>query len=548
MTLYVAIIGLGTLAGILFNVLMNKRVIFKVIGIIVTLITGTFACCVVLFPYAFFNSYNNLVIKLALTAVLLIVIYISARMIVNAVSTIKRQKSAEEDKEKLKAEAEKDEVSVASFALKNRVRDIISADKTAKSPAQRVSVNFENYPPKYASGKAVKEEPAQSAPVPKADTGQSAAKQTFKQTLKDADEKILSESKAFVETSRITSREAGKAAADKRPEAAGKSGAASKLGIEYEQPAQKVEVKEAVLKPAGTEPKPTVQPAAIAAEKLAEETVKQGAEETKPEAGSSKAVEVLIDMFVTDAAAKQSLVEYDAEAPVEEAAAEQAAEEATAITVAVPETPATAPMEETAAEQAEEEAATDVIAAETEAMIMAFAGEASAKPEETKAVEAAEAGAAPAEQVAAEQKEEPAEQTEAPEQVSAEANVEQKPEPAVEESEPGPAVEPAAEVAGEPEAAVAQSGAADKFAALIAKARELISDGKYIYAAELLQMCSDRSEDKTQRKQADILIIECLASSHQNGEARSKWVEFLSKQYTLDEDDKIMLKRVMSSL
>ena len=98
-------------------------------------------------------------------------------------------------------------------------------------------------------------------------------------------------------------------------------------------------------------------------------------------------------------------------------------------------------------------------------------------------------------------------------------------------------------------AAEQQSAAApDRYAAIIIKARELISEGKYVYAAELLQICSDRSEDEQQRKQADILIIECMALSGKGDEARNKWVEFINKRYTLSEDDKANLKRVMSSL
>ncbi len=631
MTLYVAIIGLGTLAGILFNIIMNKRVIYKVIGIVITLATGTFACCVVLFPYNFFDSYTNLIIKLSLSAVLLVVIYISARMIVNAVSTIKGGKDTKADKDKLKAEPVAEEISVASFALKNRVKDIITADKTVRSPAQKVSVNLENYSPKYAAVKATKEE---------THSAQSAAKQTFGQALKDADEKILSQSKSLTESVGA----AVKTGADKPADAELVSAAALKPddakpapGATYEQPEQKVgaDVKagaetrasEPVLEePAGSdvsETKPEAQGAealdalinkfvkdkpadaelvsaavlkpddakrALGAmyeqpEQKAGADVKAGAEtkvsepalekpaksdvsETKPEAQGAKAVDVLIDKFVKDkAAGSQGLAEYETEAKAEEQAAvagqAEAKPEEAAAEVKAEEAAAEAKAEEqiVLAGQAEvkaEDAAAEAKAEEQAAVV----GQAEAKPEEAVAEAKADETAAVIEQTEA-KLEEAAAEAKTEEQAVVAGQTEAKPEEAAAEAK---AEEAAAEVKTEETAAVIEqteakpeeqavvagqavsAAAPDRYAAIIIKARELIKEGKYVYAAGLLQMCSDRSEDEQQRKQADILIIECLALSDKGGEARNKWVEFLNKQYTLGEDDKANLKRVMSSL
>ena len=599
MTLYVAIIGLGTLAGILFNIIMNKRVIYKVIGIVITLATGTFSCCVVLFPYNFFDSYTNLIIKLSLSAVLLVVIYISARMIVNAVSTIKGGKDTKADKDKLKAEPVAEEISVASFALKNRVKDIITADKTVRSPAQKVSVNLENYSPKYAAVKATKEE---------THSAQSAAKQTFGQALKDADEKILSQSKSLTESVGA----AVKTGADKPADAELVSAAALKPddakpapGAMYEQSEQKVgaDVKagaetrasEPVLeKPAGSdvsETKPEAQGAealdalinkfvkdkpadaelvsaavlksndakpALGAmyeqpEQKAGADVKAGAEtkasepvleepagsdvsETKPEAQGAKAVDVLIDKFVKDkAAGSQGLAEYETEAKAEEQAAvagqTEAKPEETAAEVKAEEQIVLAGQAEVKAEEAAAEAKAEDTAAVIE--------QTEAKPEEAVAEAKAEETAAVIEQTEA-KLEEAAAEAKTEEQAVVAGQTEAKPE------------EAAAEAKAEEQIVIAEqavsAAAPDRYAAIIIKARELIKEGKYVYAAGLLQMCSDRSEDEQQRKQADILIIECLALSDKGGEARNKWVEFLNKQYTLGEDDKANLKRVMSSL
>ncbi|MGE5494510.1 MAG: hypothetical protein ACM3S4_04315 [Burkholderiales bacterium] len=516
MTLYVAIIGLGTLAGILFNIIINKRVIYKVIGIVITLATGTFACCVVLFPYNFFDSYTNLIIKLALSAVLLVVIYISARMIVNAAASIKESKNNKADKDKSKAEQKAEELSVASHALKNRVKDIIAADKGVKSPAQKVSVNFDNYTPKYAAGKAAKEE-AQSAQGQKAE--QIAAKQTFSQALKDADEKILSQTKVFTESE--AAAKADKPAYAERVSAASKDEAKPKPGA-IKEPEQKAGAEEKT----GTEMKVS-EPVL---EKPAEE--KPDVLETKPEAQDIKASDALADKFTKYAAAgSQWLAEYEAEDKPEK-------------TVDKEETTAETKAEEQAiaAEQAVVTEQVEVKPEETAAE--AKAGEQAVAAEQAEAKEETAAEAKAEEQVVA------AEQAEAtPEGTAVEAKAEEQA-VVVEQTETKPE-EAAAEAKAEEQAVSAeqQSAAApDRYAAIIIKARELISEERYVYAAELLQICSDRSEDEQQRKQADILIIECLALSGKGDEARSKWVEFLNKRYTLSEDDKANLKRVMSSL
>jgi hypothetical protein len=516
LTLYVAIIGLGTLAGILFNVIINKRVIYKVIGIIITLVTGTFACCVVLFPYNFFDSYTNLIIKLSLSAVLLIVIYISARMIVNAVSTIRGGKDTETAKDKRKTEPVIEEAGVASFALKNRVKDMITADKEVKNPAQRVSVNFNNYSPKNASGKEAKEEP-QSAHG----TAQSDAGQTFKQILKDADDRALSESKAFAESSgpAVTGKPA-----DSGLKAVGSHGGVkTEQGILYGQPERKDGAEAGAAEPAGiVEPKA----AGSVPEKQAEEAFEMKIAEARLETPEVKALEALIDMYVKDSSSgTHSFVEYEDEeqdaAVAEEAVKEETPEvvaEGKAVDIAV------------AGEEAVKEETPEVVA-EGKAGDIAVAAEEAVKEEtpevvaEDSAVEIAVAG----EEVVKEEEPEAAAEGNAGDVAVAEEEADAK-------------------LAEQPAAESASGTASDKYAAIITKAGELMKESKYIYAAELLQMCSDRSEDKQQRKQADILIIECLALSDKGAEARSRWVEFLNKQYMLDEDDKINLKRVMSSL
>jgi hypothetical protein len=76
---------LGTLVGIIINVLLNqKSIIYFVIGSVVILLTGTLACFVIYYPF-YFRSFHNLIISLVLAGVFIMAIYIGLRLIVNTI-------------------------------------------------------------------------------------------------------------------------------------------------------------------------------------------------------------------------------------------------------------------------------------------------------------------------------------------------------------------------------------------------------------------------------------------------------------------------------
>ena len=88
----------------------------------------------------------------------------------------------------------------------------------------------------------------------------------------------------------------------------------------------------------------------------------------------------------------------------------------------------------------------------------------------------------------------------------------------------------------------------DKYSILLDKAIELIGDGKYIYALQLLKVCLSGPSSFTQQKQADIMTLECLILSKQYDHAQKKWLEVLNKMYILESTDKLRLKQLLSLL
>ncbi len=86
MLFYVIILGFGALAGVIINILINQKdVVYTVIGSIVILLTGAFACFVLYYPF-YFDSFRSMLMTLSIGAVFFIVIYIALRLLVNAVS------------------------------------------------------------------------------------------------------------------------------------------------------------------------------------------------------------------------------------------------------------------------------------------------------------------------------------------------------------------------------------------------------------------------------------------------------------------------------
>ena len=92
------------------------------------------------------------------------------------------------------------------------------------------------------------------------------------------------------------------------------------------------------------------------------------------------------------------------------------------------------------------------------------------------------------------------------------------------------------------------TAATDRYASLVDKAAELIGYGKYIYAAQLLQLFLNNAEAGAITKRADIMLLECLVMSEQFEQAQKKWLEVLNKMYILEPADKIQLKEILIRL
>lgn len=88
----------------------------------------------------------------------------------------------------------------------------------------------------------------------------------------------------------------------------------------------------------------------------------------------------------------------------------------------------------------------------------------------------------------------------------------------------------------------------DKFTLVIDKATEMMANSKYRYASELLKACLNGASSTSQKKQADILLLECLIVSGQYDSAQKKWLEVLNKMYILEPSDKIKLKQLLLML
>ena len=82
MLLYFTAIGLGAFLGISINLWLNKNAIYRIVGTVIILSAGIFACFVILNPL-YFSSYAHLVFMLVLTSVLFVGIFIVARIVIN---------------------------------------------------------------------------------------------------------------------------------------------------------------------------------------------------------------------------------------------------------------------------------------------------------------------------------------------------------------------------------------------------------------------------------------------------------------------------------
>ena len=93
----------------------------------------------------------------------------------------------------------------------------------------------------------------------------------------------------------------------------------------------------------------------------------------------------------------------------------------------------------------------------------------------------------------------------------------------------------------------AESAQPSRFDSLIAKVEELVKEGKYNYAARIAEACLELAPP-SERKRADIMLLECLVLSNKIEQARKKWLEVLNKMYILEPNDKLKLKEILEKL
>ncbi len=92
------------------------------------------------------------------------------------------------------------------------------------------------------------------------------------------------------------------------------------------------------------------------------------------------------------------------------------------------------------------------------------------------------------------------------------------------------------------------NAAFERFAAIIAKAEELMGQAKYLYAIQLLEACVIGTQHESQQKEANILLLECYVRSNQYRLAQTKWLEIIKKKYALEPAERMKLKEIMTEL
>jgi hypothetical protein len=557
---YLIIIGLGVLAGVLINILINqKNLVYSVIGSVILLLTGAFACFVIYYPF-YFASFQNLIWTLALMAVILIVVYIGLRLIVNMVmsrnnspafaetlasktepvqyKTVRVQKSKPtRARKKMIGSVEVTRIDKASLQAKGKKS--AEAEKTEHPLPAKPRVDIA---PSLAAGAKA---PASQEPFSE-----------ILGTMVVPDELIMQSTSGepiqpgTVEETTVTSAQASiieEAPEPTQPETV-KLSVEPVAPIEGAEPVLIADVKEALELTQPETVKLSVEPAAPieeAAEPMLTADVEQALEPTLPET---------VELSVEPAA------------PIEEAepvlTAEEAPEPTQPETVELSDEPA-APIEEAAepvltadVEEAPEPTQPETFELSVEPVVPIEEAPAPTQPE---TFELSVEPVAPIEEAAESML--TADVEEAPELTQPET-VELSVEPAApieEAAEPVPtadveeALEPTqpetVKLSVEPAAPIEEAAepVPDRFSALFAKAEELVKEGKYNYAVRMAEACLNYAAPP-QRKHADIMYLECLVLSNQFEQAQKKWLEVLNKMYILEPADKIKLKEILEKL
>jgi hypothetical protein len=539
---YVIIIGLGALAGVLINILINQRnLIYSVIGSLVILLTGAFACFVLYYPF-YFRSYYNLIITLVIMAVIIIAIYVGLRLIVNVVMSRNSHPAFADNPGSDAAPVQGKSIRVAqSRPAKNRRKKTIGnvevariGKATLQAPRPKPSKPESVTPAKVnvrdaqlqnaASAPAsvsvaskheeVKREPL-AAParieidLPEKIRPKQPAAESIMNNLENTAPETVVNKPQFVKAEISFTTEAREMAEE------------SLSSIDAKMALDKPPISETVMSPASTTTIVEEGPAVVP-----EETI-----EEQVEAILEKEMATVAKGFIEEpiqAAIEEEKISTP-EVPIEEPTEAIVENETATVTEEI--------IEESVQATFEEETAA---VAETVSEIPAQA----AIQEETAALPEAESE----EQAEVIVKEETAAAAEVTSEEPVQAIIEEEILTAAEETNEELLSVAAVENKNEELQPATNSPQQDRVDAIIAKARELVNEGKYTYASQLIQACFNQATSAEQQKQADIVLLECLVLSNQIESARKKWLEVLNKMYILEPTDKIKLKEILEKL
>ena len=531
MLFYVIILGFGALAGIIINILINqKNLVYTIIGSIVILFTGAFACFVLYYPF-YFDSFRSLITTLMIATVFFIVIYVALRLIVNTVvpqqepitqpdADSRRQMSKQPTHNRSsytgrigKVKTKTIENVEVTRINKSVIQSVKTAELTASKAPASTSVSTMRTNNIFTADKI---EPARAAFTPTAVSGvelkarlpETAAVQVDEETAIMAEALSVPIPRAIADIP--VCQEAAHIEEQPVPEPEAAAALTDEEAVDSLIPAQELEA------------------AAIPTDDKTVDAMEISVRE-------SDAASVLTGTGAIDAM----------EIPAQELeAAAIMGDDDTVDSVEIP------------FQEPEADAMTDDITADFLEISSALNPEADAIPRDDETVDAMvipaqepEAAAVPRDADTVDSVEIPVQEPESayaelPDHAP-EVAADMQREECVDDSS---SAQKAPDQPNEISTPIQSVSVTDKYSLLLDKAMELIGDGKYIYALQLLEVCLGGPSSFSQQKQADILSLECLILSEQYDRAQKKWLEVLNKMYILESTDKIRLKQLLSTL
>ena len=553
---YVIILGFGALAGVIINILINqKNLVYTVIGSIVILLTGAFACFVLYYPF-YFDSFRSLIMALIIAAIFFIVIYVALRLIVNTVVSNHEPLTQPDADSRSQMSKQPAHVRSSNIGRIGRVKTktienvevtrinkaVIQSVKTSTLTASKASSSSNVSPIRVANNiSAEQAEPTRAAFTSAAVSSEELKAQLHETAVVHTDEEANIAQPLPVQVPEATvnrpmDQEAGRIAEQpvREPEST-----AVRMDAETVD-----SVEELVQEPETV----GINEAAFIVQDMPFQRYESTAVQMDAEAVDS--VEELVQEPETAGINEAAYIVQEMPFQRYEAATQMDAEAVDSVEELVQE-PETADINEAAF------IVQDMPFQRCEATADQMAAEAVDSAE--RPVEESEAAIVPTGEEAAYTAELPvhepqaaAVQTDAEAVDSVEMPVQESEaaaEPQLDEDEVVPnSVQETPSQPNEVSTSEQPISVPDKYSILLDKAIELIGDGKYIYALQLLKVCLSGPSSFTQQKQADIMTLECLILSKQYDHAQKKWLEVLNKMYILESTDKLRLKQLLSLL